>query len=223
VYVLGQFDQLGFAVATSTGLKSVREIREKQYPLRISLRDQPDHALHLLVNQVLKEEGFSLDDILSWGGQIRYDEGMPYLPRRIGAVEKGEIDAIFDEALPNFAPKAISLGMRFLPVAEDALQRLEALGIPRVLITQKEFPGLPEDVPTINFSGWPVFCLESTPDDVVRKFCIALEARKDSIPGYGGVLPLPIEEGVTNTPQAPLTIPLHPAAEAYWRGRGYIR
>jgi hypothetical protein len=70
-------------------------------------------------------------------------------------------------------------------VAEDALQRLEALGIPRVLITQKEFPGLPEDVPTINFSGWPVFCLESTPDDVVRKFCIALEARKDSIPGYG--------------------------------------
>src|SRR5207248_8219623 len=122
-----------------------------------------------------------------------------------------EIEAIFDEALPLFAPKALSLGMRFLPIEEEALQKLEAMGVPRLSITREEFPDLPEDVPTINFSGWPVFCLESTPDNVVRTFCQALDARKERIPGYGGVLPLPLAEGLQNTPEAPLTIPFHPA------------
>lgn len=221
IYVLPQFDQLGFAVTGQTGLTSLTDIRDRKYPLRVSLRGQRDHSVHLLTDLVLSELGFSLQDIEAWGGQIRYDEGMPWLPTRLGAVERGEIEAVFDEALPGFAPRALELGMRFLGVEEAALQRLEAMGIPRVGITREEFPGLPEDVETINFSGWPVFCLDSTPDTVVRSYCIALEARKERIPVDRGK-PLDIAEGVQNPPQAPVTIPFHPAAEGYWRERGYL-
>src|SRR6185437_11142023 len=62
---------------------------------------------------------------------------------------------------------------------------LEADGLKRQMITRREFPGLPEDVPTLDFSGWPIFCLESASDDMIYKFCEALEARKDRIPWYG--------------------------------------
>ena len=67
-------DQLAFAVTESTGLKSLHDIRERRYPLRVSLRGQKDHALHPIVVEVLAAAGLSLDDIVSWGGQIRYDE-----------------------------------------------------------------------------------------------------------------------------------------------------
>jgi TRAP-type uncharacterized transport system substrate-binding protein len=219
LYVISQFDQLGFAVSGSTGLRSLREIKERRYPLRISLRGQFDHSVHLLVNLVLSQMGFTLDDIVEWGGELTYEDRIP--PFRLPLVERGEIDAIFDEAVPTFAHQAFELGMRFLPVEETALQQLEAMGVPRAIIGRDEYPELEADVPTINFSGWPVFCLESLPDATVRAFCAALEARHERIPGWEQDH-LDIAEGVQNTPAAPLTIPFHPAAEAYWRERGYL-
>src|SRR5581483_41202 len=219
LYVISQFDQLAFCVRGDTGLRSVKDIKERQYPLRVSLRGQPDHSVHVLVNLVLAELGFSLDDIVSWGGRVSYDEGIP--PYRLPAVESGELDAIFDEGIPTFATRAFELGMRFLPVEEAALERLEAAGIPRAVIGRDEYPQLEADVPTINFSGWPVFCLETLPAGVVRAFCAALESRHERIPGWEQDH-IDIAEGVRNGPAAPLTVPLHPAAEAYWRERGYL-
>jgi TRAP-type uncharacterized transport system substrate-binding protein len=48
-----------------------------------------------------------------------------------------------------------------------------------------------------------------------------LEARKDSI-GWQEPGPLPLELMCRDTPDAPLVIPLHPAAERFWRERGYL-
>jgi TRAP-type uncharacterized transport system substrate-binding protein len=33
---------------------------------------------------------------------------------------------------------------------------------------------------------------------------------------------MPLDRMVQNTPEAPLTIPLHPAAERFWHSQGYI-
>ena len=220
IFVLPQFDQLGFAVAGSTGLSSLADLRDRKYPLKVSLRGQRDHSVHLVVNEVFKTYGFSLDDIEKWGGQIRYDEGTPGMTR-IGAAERGEIDAIFDEAMPTFANRALELGMRFLPVDESNLQQLEAMGLRRVPITREEFPNLPADIWSVDFSGWPVFCLESTPDEIVTAFCVALEARKDRIPWYGEG-PMDLPRMVSDTREAPMLIPLHSAAERFWRQQGYL-
>ena len=70
-------DQLAFAVTERTGLKSLHDIRDRRFPLRVSIRGQMDHSLHLVVKEVLSAAGFSLDDVVSWGGQIRYDAGLP--------------------------------------------------------------------------------------------------------------------------------------------------
>src|SRR5438477_3332563 len=46
IFVLPQFDQFGFAVTAESGLRSLAEIRDRKYPLRVSLRGQPDHSVH---------------------------------------------------------------------------------------------------------------------------------------------------------------------------------
>jgi TRAP-type uncharacterized transport system substrate-binding protein len=221
IAVLPSSDQMLFAVTARTGLKSFADIRERRFPLRVSLRGQPDHSLHVITNHVLSAAGFSLDDIVSWGGEVRYDAGMPYGANRIGAVQRGEIDAIFDEVASTWGNMALELGMTFLALDEDLLPRLEKVGLRRGLIEQTNFPKLTGDVPTLDFSGWPIYTHEDTADLVVTDFCRALEASKDRIP-WAQEAPLPLAQMVRDTSDGHLEVPLHPAAERFWRELGYI-
>jgi TRAP-type uncharacterized transport system substrate-binding protein len=219
--VIPQFDQLGFAVTAKTGLKTLADLKRTRYPLKISLRGQPDHSVHLITNQVLSAYGMSLDDIVAWGGKVVYTEGMPDGPDRLGAVKRGELDGVWDEALPLFAPQCIAMGMRFLAVDEPQLTSLEADGLMRAGITDAEYPGLGETVWTVDFSGWPVFCLASAPEEMIYNFCAGLDARRDRIP-WGSPGPMPLERLCKDSKEGPLYLPLHPGAERYWRERGYL-
>jgi TRAP-type uncharacterized transport system substrate-binding protein len=224
IMVMPQFDQLGFAVHPKTGLKTLGDLKRLKYPLRVSLRGQPDHSVHFIVNHVLSAFDMTLDDIKAWGGKVVYTEGMPNGPDRLGAVERGELDAVWDEALPRFAAEAIKLGMKFLPVDEPQLKALEADGLMRAAITDKEYPGLGPDVWSVDFSGWPVFCLASASDEMIYKFCEAMDARRTTIPWEdGNGRPLPLDKLCKDSKEGPLYLPLHPAAERYWRERGYLK
>jgi TRAP-type uncharacterized transport system substrate-binding protein len=219
--VIPQFDQLGFAVTQQTGLKTLADLKRTRYPLKVSLRGQPNHSVHLVCNHVLSAYGLSLDDITRWGGKVLYTEGMPGGRDRLGAVGRGEIDAVWDEALPLFAPQAIKLGMRFLAIDEPQLAALEADGLRRAAITDAEYPGLGADVWSLDFSGWPVFCLASASDEMIYDFCAALDARKTRVPWLGEG-PLPLERLCRDGKDGALYLPLHPGAERFWRERGYL-
>lgn len=214
-------DQLAFAVTEKTGLKSLREVRERRYPLRVSMRGQKDHALHPVVNEVLVTAGFSLDDIVSWGGQVRYDDGLPMKSNRMGAMQRGEVDMIVDEAVRGWANAALDAGMRILPLDEGMLTQLEAIGLRRGVMPASRYPKLGDDLPTLDFSGFAVYTHADVPDTVVTAICAALEARKEII-GWQEPGPLPLERMCRDTPDGPLVIPLHAAAEKFWRTRGYF-
>jgi TRAP-type uncharacterized transport system substrate-binding protein len=221
IAVLPSCDQMLFAVKQETGLKSITDIRERRFPLKVSLRGQPDHSLHIIVNHVLAAAGFSLNDIVSWGGEVRYDAGMAYGPKRIGAIQRGEIHAIFDEGASTWGNMALELGMTFLSLDEGLLQRLEVAGLRRGLIEKKNFLKLADDVPTLDFSGWPIYTHADTSDALVTDFCRALKASKDRVP-WAEEGPLPLERMVQDSAEGHLEVPLHPAAERFWRECGYI-
>jgi TRAP-type uncharacterized transport system substrate-binding protein len=214
-------DQLAFAVTKKSGVNSLRELRERRLPLRVSIRGQMDHSLHLVVKEVLSAAGFSLEDIASWGGQVRYDPGLPKGPNRLGAAQRGEVDMIIDEAVHNWLNIALDSEMRVLPLDEAMLAHLETLGFQRAVLPKAHYPKLESDVPTLDFSGFPVYTHANVPDSIVTAVCGALEARKQKIiwqePG-----PLPLDTMCRDTPAGPLNIPLHPAAERFWRERGYL-
>jgi TRAP-type uncharacterized transport system substrate-binding protein len=221
ITVFPQFDAWGLAVTRDTGLTSIREIKEKRYPLRVSVRGQRDHSVHLVTDEILRAYGFSLQDIEAWGGQVRYDPGLPSAPGRISDVAAGKLDCIIDEAFRNYATLALDLDMRFLPIDEPEMQRLETNGLLRVVVTRDDVPKLPGDYLTVDFSGWPVFCREDASDEAVTAFCTALEQRKVNLPWYGDG-PMDLKLMVSNSREAPLAIPLHPAAERFWKAQGYL-
>jgi TRAP-type uncharacterized transport system substrate-binding protein len=221
ITVIPSPDQLAFAVTERTGLKSFHEIRERRYPLRVSMRGQKDHALHPIVSEVFAAAGFSFDDIVSWGGQVRYDDGLPMKSHRFGAMQNGEVDMIIDEAVRSWVNPAAEAGMQVLPLDEPMLLKLEAIGLRRALISRARYPKLPHDVPTLDFSGFAVYTHADVPDAVITSICVALEARKERI-GWQEPGPLPLERMCRDTSDGPLVIPLHPAAERFWRACGYL-
>jgi TRAP-type uncharacterized transport system substrate-binding protein len=221
ITVIPSPDQLAFAVTERTGLRSLRDIRERRFPLRISIRGQMDHSLHMVVKEVLTAAGFPLEDILSWGGQVRYDPGLPNSPTRLGAVQRGEVDMLIDEAVRSWVNVAVESEMRILPFDEPLLEKLEGLGFRRAVIPKANYAKLKEDIPTLDFSGFPVYTHVNVPDNIVTSICSALEARKEKIP-WQEAGPLPLDRMCRDTPEGPLNIPLHPAAERFWSERGYL-
>lgn len=218
ITTIPSLDQFAFGVHESTGITSLAEIGAKRYPLRISMREQTDHADYMAADAVFNLLGFSLDDIVSWGGKI--------VPRRglrmdVESLRRGEFDAFFEEGIHVWLPQALDAGMRLLPLDPPLAQALEAIGWPCSVITKDQFPELPEDIVAPDFSGWPIFTHAETPDEIVRWFCKALEARKDRIPSEGGPV-LPLERMCKDGEDTPLSAPLHTAAEAFWREQGYL-
>jgi TRAP-type uncharacterized transport system substrate-binding protein len=219
ISVMPSLDWFVFAVAEKTGITSLAQVKEQRYPLRVSIR--PPAALKIYVDATLAAYGFSLEDIVSWGGSVSYDRAMPFLPERYERVKRDEIDAIFDEGVARFIPMLAGLGMRILPIEEPILQKLDSIHLQRHVLPQSIFPMLPGDIPTLDFSGWPVYTRADAADEMVYQFARALDRRRQSIP-WEAPGPLPTADMCKDTPSGPLKVPLHPAAERYWREVGYL-
>jgi hypothetical protein len=220
--VIPSFDQYAFAVSKRHGLTRFEEIAEKQPPLKLSLRGQSDHWLHPMLDDICAAAGFSLADIERWGGVVRREGLLPYPDGpKFAALRCREIDALFDEAANVWVEAAAQSGMTLLPLAESTVAKLEAMGYRRNLLTRGEFPSLTRDLLTMDFSGWPIVVHREAEDDLVTSFCAALDARKANIP-WQGEGPLPVERLCRDAPDTPQDVPIHPAAEKFWRDKGYL-
>ena len=106
------------------------------------------------VAAVMKAAGFSFANLRQWGGKIQ-SVTRPSHPDRRAALEKGTINAVFDEGIKSWGQTAIDAGFRYLPVEGEILKKLTAIGYRQSFLPKSRFPALPADVPTVDFSGWP--------------------------------------------------------------------
>lgn len=222
VAVLPSPDQCMFAVRAETGLTHIEDIGREKYPLKLRLRGVEYHCLHNMLDDLCAAAGFSLADIESWGGEVHKVGGLPWFGTpKFEALAQGEITAIFDEGVYRWAGEVTPAGITALKMAEDTAQKLEAMGYRRNTLLKADYPTLPGDILTLDFSGWPAFVREDADDDLVRRICAGLEARKHVIP-WEGEGPLPLDQMCIDSPAAPLGAPLHPAAEKFWKEQGYL-
>ena len=215
VAVYPSWDRFVFAIHPRTGLTSLAELKDKQYPLRLSIREDPTHSTRALIDQTFAAYGLSLDDLLGWGGTLQLN-GPPHDERRIAALRAGEIDAIFDEGLPaGWFEDALAAGMRPVTLDEEVFGQLEAIGWRKVVLPAGSIPGLTESHTCLDYSGWPLYTRASLPEDDVYKVCGALFARADEIPweepAYTG-----IDQLGRDTEATPIDVPLHPGAERWF-------
>ena len=121
IAVYPSLDHFVFVIHPRTGLKSLAEIKEKKYPLRLSIREDATHSTRVLVDQTLAAYGMTVKDIESWGGSLQLNGG-PGDQRRLKAIADDSIDAIFDEGLPLWFEAALAAGMKPSDVRRLRLQ-----------------------------------------------------------------------------------------------------
>jgi TRAP-type uncharacterized transport system substrate-binding protein len=212
------WDRFVMAFHPRSGIRSVADIKAKKYPLRVSVREDPTHSTIVLIDQIFALHGFKLTDIESWGGKLVLCGGPGEERRRLQPMARGEIDAVFDEGIKVWLNEALAAGLE--PIGFDAseYEQLGKLGWRRVTIPKSVFSGLPHDVETLDFSGWPIYCNASLPEQMAYDICAAVAAREAEIPwekmaGGNAV------QAVTETEATPMDVPLHPGAERWLRER----
>ena len=219
------YDVMGFAVRKSTGITSLAQIAKERFPLRLSTNVTSKEAINasptmFTVVAVMKAAGFTLADLKKWGGKV-VSVSRPSHPDRRDAIQNGTVNAVFDEGIKSWGQTAVDSGFVYLPIEGELLRRLAKIGYRTSIVPKARFKGMARDVPTVDFSGWPIYTSEKASDKAIRAFCIGLQARADRLIVDGAGLPL--EQMVRDTPDGPLEVPFHPAAEAYWRETGYLK
>ncbi len=140
---------------------------------------------------------------------------------RIDHVRSGKAQAVFDEGVKSWGPLALHSGMRFLPVDEPALRRLERLGFPSTTLTRRHYPKMERDIKTVDFSGWTFFCHRELPGNIAYNMAKAVDLCHKEIPvDHFKKKPMTMGEFCRGGEAGPLNVPLHPGAKRYFRDRG---
>ena len=221
--VFPSWDRLVFAVHKDTGIHSLEEIKERKYPLIVSTRLLGKYrGTVLAVEEILKAYGFSLADIEKWGGKILRVTN-PGSPLRAKHISEGQANAVFDEGIKNWGSRALNSGMRFLPISDRVLNRLERIGFSRSTLSPEYFPELGQEVPTVDFSGWLLFCHPQLPSQIAYAMAKAVDLECSKIPvDHFDKRAMTMKEFCQGGDGGPLTLTLHPGAKKYFRENGYL-
>jgi TRAP-type uncharacterized transport system substrate-binding protein len=220
-------DFLVFMVDASTGVTSLRQLVEERPRLRVVTGrrsgDGQQDILTFTVEEVLRRYGASYEAIESWGGKVIYGG-----PTHIGGycMLEGEADALFQEAQTArvWHEIADSRDVRVLAVEEEVIEGMRRdFGYARATIPPGHYRGVVEETPTVDFSGWLLFCREEVPDEWAYAFAKAVDQTKEEVEAY------PEVRRSLRTPIDPrylfheTVIPLHDGAAAYAREQGYLQ
>ena len=214
VFSYPSWDRFLCMIHPRTGLTSLADIKDKRYPLRASIREDKTHSTLVLINQLFGMYGFSLDDLVSWGGSLQLN-GPPMDPRRMAALREGTVDAVFDEGIGTWCGQALEAGFQLVAIDEPVLRQVTDLGWRQAILPKGWRPGVNEDHVCIDYSGWPVYTRASMPDNDVYQVLDALAARAGEVPWEDTFESVP--KLGSDAEATPLDVPLHPAAERWYR------
>ena len=220
------YDVMGFAVHKSTGITSLAQIMQKRLPLRLSTNLTASDAINasptmFTVRAVMRAAGFTLTDLKKWGGKV-LSVPRPSHPDRRNAIQSGAVNAVFDEGIKSWGQTAVDSGFVYLPIAGELLRRLAKLGYRTSVVPKSRFRGMAVDVPTVDFSGWPMVVHADLPNDVAYALCEAIEKRRKALP-TDNFKPIDMCQLCANDEEAPFDVPLHPGARRFYRDRGYLK
>jgi TRAP-type uncharacterized transport system substrate-binding protein len=221
--VFPSWDRLVFAVRRDSGIESLEDIKAGKIPLRVSSREGGKlHSTLFAVGEVLKGYGFSLADIEKWGGKV-FRAGSPSSKERKEQLERGELDAVFDEGVKSWGALALRSGMRFLPLSEPVLKGMEKLGYSGAVLAPEHYPELDREIPCVDFSGWLLFCHRDLPAGLAYELARKIDEDHERIPvDHADGRAMTPEEFCRGGEAGPLVVPLHPGARRYYRERKYL-
>jgi len=217
-------DRLMWAVTVDSGVNSIEEMIDK--PGRLVLR-KAEHPVRFVVEKILEAYGTSLNDLKRCGWQIIEESHTLKIPV---FVTKGKADAVIDEArkTPPWIQLTESRSMKFLPIREDVLQKMEEqYGYRKAILSKGTLRGVEKDVPCIDFSEWLLFVRDDMADDLAYLIARIFDERRGQFEAYFRNTPLERSDLVYPIDMKMVwrnvgDIPLHPGAERYYKEHGYM-
>jgi hypothetical protein len=198
-------------------MRSLQEVKERKYPLRVSIREDPTHSTRVLIDQLLPMYGFTLDELLSWGGTLQLN-GPPMDRRRLAAIREGAVDIVLDEGINGWAEVALQNGMQLITLEDEIFTQMQAIGWRRAVLPQSYSQYLESDHECIDYSGWPLYTRASLADDDAYRVCASLNARSQYMP-WENPVDSAAHLGLDAEP-TPLDVPLHPGAARWYHEQG---
>jgi TRAP-type uncharacterized transport system substrate-binding protein len=209
------WDRFVMMVHPRTGIRTIKDIKDKRFPLKVSVREDPTHSTLVLIDQAFALHGFSLAELQSWGGQLVLC-GSPFDPRRMEPLRSGAIDAVFDEGIKTWLPEALECGLAPIEIAPAEFEALGKLGWRKVVLPAARYPRLGRDRDAIDFGGWPIYTRAALPDQVAYDVCAAIAARDAEMPWEEGAYH-GLQQLGCDTEETPIDVPLHPGAERWYK------
>jgi TRAP-type uncharacterized transport system substrate-binding protein len=210
------WDRFVMMVDPKTGIRSLKDLKDKKYPLKVSVREDPTHSTLVLIDQLFAFNGFSLKDFQAWGGQLMVCGSPLDQKRRLEPLKAGKLEAVFDEGIRTWLPQAFDAGLQPVTPTDAEFDAMSKLGWRKVVLPKSVFPKLARDTHAIDFSGWPMYTYAALPDQTAYDICGAIAARDAEMPWEQGAYHGIAQIG-RDTDETPIDVPLHPGAERWYR------
>jgi uncharacterized protein len=212
---------LGVAVRWELGITDLRQIADRQLPVRIlGGRSEPFRA-------VLAYYGLEQEHIEAWGGRFLPSLAITPGPEYVVTphVRSGDVDLILDNVYAAYTPEAaafveasVLLNLRFLDLPADLVQSIcEEYGGEPGVIPYRLLRGVDRPVRSVSRPWQLIFGRDDMPEDFAYQLAEAYDAhrhlfRETHIPYSYDSNQVARDHG----------IPLHSGAERYYRERGYL-
>jgi len=206
-----------FCVSKRSGLTSLADIKDKKFPLRISVDDKGSTA-DLVTREMFKAYGFSYKNIESWGGKIFYLSG----EKTFEMMSDGRMDAMPD-ALPcpsgDILEASTNQELELLSFSDQAIDKVvDSMKLTKGVVPAGTYKFLKRDIPTV---GVAVILItnKDVPEDTIYKTVKSVyenlaylatvhdafkDLNKDTIAAVGG-------------------LPLHPGAIKFYKEMGILK
>jgi TRAP-type uncharacterized transport system substrate-binding protein len=210
---------IGVAVTRASRLRSLDQVREQQLPISV-LSNNWESVAAVGPRLILEHHGLSRELIESWGGSYYRISGHPYSPY----IRENNVDLLILNIYLGHSPvgrywheASVLLNLRFLDLDEALIDRLAAeTNGERGFIPHNLVRGVDHDVPTVYHEEMIIYGRADLPDDFVEQLARAYDE------GSIAFLQTAVHMAYNQRSVAHPSIPLHPAAERYYRQRGYL-
>jgi hypothetical protein len=212
---------LGVAVRAETGLSNLRQIKERQYPVRVRGAASP------YADCIWDYYSISSEDVEAWGGKFPgpSEFGGPVPTIRDPWVRTGDFDVIINSVYAAYTPEnrdffeaAVLYNLRFLPLPDDLIARIcsDVCGVPGFLPHQL-LRGVDGDIPSVELPPQVIYTREDAPDDLAYLIAKTLDDNWAAL--RRTMMAFSYDPDVV---ASDVGIPIHPGAARYYREAGYL-
>lgn len=201
------FGSAHFVILDNLDLKSIEEIKDKKFPLKLAVGRRGDGG-EMAARRILAEYGINYEDIEKWGGKIVYF-GFEDATRMMA---DGKINALIIQSVVPLTPLtelSMKRAFKILPIRDGIIEELAnefnyTIGI----IPAGSYKGVTEDIPTICVANG-LFANANLDEDTVY---LVTRAILNNMASFRQVHNL-VKDITTDFMEQEIVFPLHPGAK----------